>query len=403
MTYYFTSITANYFAKARVLASTLKAHNLGAKFAIVLSDALPDFVDPKQELADEILFTSQMDIWGNQDSFFFKHNLTELCTAVKAGVARYILEKYSADSVVYLDQDIAVFDSLADLEAMFHEHSILLTPHQTEPEEYDFFIRRNEILFLKRGTYNFGFFGVKNDSEGLRFLDWWNRRLMDYCIDDNYEILPELEKGGALGLFTDQKWGDLIPCYFDRVGIIKEPGYNVCTWNLTHRHFAPAPGNKYTVNGEPLYFFHFSGFDSGGHINELHNIVDYYPANKDVEILSRWYRQMLKKAGQSVFEKITYSKTCYDNGVTIRDFERKLFHIRTDIHSIPEFSNPYHVTDGICFYSWVRQEYPKWFIQARKNDQLSTPLYSKAVDCILPKNSIRRARVRCLYQKLIRR
>ena len=38
----------------------------------------------------------------------------------------------------------------------------------------------------------------------MKFANWWNNRLQLYCYDD----IPR-------GIFTDQRWVDLAPAYFD--------------------------------------------------------------------------------------------------------------------------------------------------------------------------------------------
>lgn len=401
MTYYFTSITANYFAKARVLCKTLKKYNKEAKFVLGISDSIPDFVELSEEPFDEVLEAKNLKQIENKDSFFFKHTVTELCTAVKPLMAYEIIQKEDADSVIYLDPDIAVFDSLNELENMFSEGSILLTPHQLVPEKEDIYIRENEILFLKRGTYNFGFFGVKKDEQGLSFLNWWADRLKNYCFDDNYEVLDELTHDGLLGLFTDQKWADLIPSYFDKYKIIREPGYNVCTWNLSGRT-VKIKGDKIFVNNKPLYFFHFSGFDSGAHHNELRKSLTYYPHNSDVQKLSLWYEEQLKQNGQKVFEKIQQENTMYSNGEVIKDFERKLFHIRKDVHHL--FQNPYQVTDGFCFYNWVRSEYKRYFIDQEQRQIVmdENRKIINAVNRLFPLKSKRRWIIKKFYNILLK-
>ncbi len=400
MTVYFTSITANYFAKARTLGQTLKEHNPDAKFIVVISDPLPDFICLEEEPIDVVLNSREFKRIGNVESFFFKHTITELCTAVKPMAALEIIEQFEADSIVYLDPDIAVFNSFEELESMFETYSILLTPHQTKPEQHDYFVRNNEILFLKRGSYNFGFFGVKNDEEGIKFLNWWNERLVTYCFDDNYDLLPELANDGLLGMFTDQKWADLIPCFFENVKIIKEPGYNVCTWNLSQR-ILKINGDDITVDGKPLYFFHFSGYDSGGHINELNNILDYDKRNIDVKKLSKWYGRKIVENGEKIFCKIPFDWNYYSNGEKIQNFERKLYHIRKDIYSIEAFHNPFEVREGTCFYTWAREEYKQWYEFFANENKVKSKKDSrrKFIDTILPLKSKRRQVIKSIYHK----
>lgn len=392
----------NYFAKARVLCKTLKKYNPKAKFALVISDDIPSFIDFEKEPFDYLLETKKSDKIGNKKIFFFKHTITELCTAVKPLMALEIMRLYNADKVIYLDPDIAVFDDLSILESYLDKYSIILTPHQLQPEEKDLYIRENEILFLKRGSFNLGFFGVKADDEGKRFLNWWNTRLMTYCFDDNYDILSELMHDGLVGMFTDQKWIDLVPSFFDNYFIIKEPGYNTCTWNLSHRRIKKLNNGKFTVNDKPLYFYHFSGWDSGGHYNEVEKHLQYYPYNQDVRLLSDWYEKQLKEAEQDKFGSLKYKNIYYSNGEKIQDFERKILHIRKDVYSI--FLDPYEVTDGQCYYNWVRSEYKKWFdyFDDKTAEMYKHNKYKRIIDVFFPVRSKRRIWAKKIYKHFLR-
>ena len=82
-------------------------------------------------------------------------------------------------------------------------------------------------LAIKHGIFNLGFIGVRNTEEGRRFADWWAQRTQYLC---RAEV--------ANGLFTDQKWLNFAPVFFEGVAILKSPRHNVATWNLTTRRMS---------------------------------------------------------------------------------------------------------------------------------------------------------------------
>ncbi len=53
---------------------------------------------------------------------------------------------------------------------------------------------------------------------------------------------------------------DLAPGLIPSLAILRDDGYNVAYWNLSSRE-VKRDGDTYTVNGRPLRFFHFSGYD----------------------------------------------------------------------------------------------------------------------------------------------
>ncbi|MGB5217981.1 MAG: hypothetical protein WBN66_06750 [Smithella sp.] len=317
-----------------------------------------------------------------KDLFFFKHTVTEVCTAVKPAIALTLIQEYNAEKVVYLDPDIMVFAEMQEIDLLLDKYSMIFTPHQLDFEEDDSYVVSNEILFLKRGTYNLGFFGVKADETGLKFLKWWNNRLMLYCFDDDYELLNILEPDGLLGMFTDQKWIDLVPAYFDGYHILKDPGYNVCTWNMTRRHIKRKEDGSYTVNGKPLRFFHFSGFDTGGHHNEMQRALNYNDKNREVTILSAIYEKQLIENGQKLVEKIPYKYKDYSNGKLISKAERKILHVRRDLYGL--FPNPFVVTEGACYYKWVRETYRRDVEKSRRDQIAQKITYKKALNFLFP-------------------
>ena len=129
--HFFTSVTACYIPKARVLAKTLKKHNEDAVMHLVISDDLPAGFDVGKEDFDHVWNIEDIIEVENFRKWSFMHDVVELCTAVKGAAAIRIIKELELDKLVYLDPDIGVFDSLAPVSDMLDENSVLFTPHST--------------------------------------------------------------------------------------------------------------------------------------------------------------------------------------------------------------------------------------------------------------------------------
>ncbi len=340
--HFYTSVNINYLPKARILAESVKKYCEGARFSLIFSDEWPAEIDADKEPFDEIITVEELKIpVENLNFWIFTHTVVELCTAVKGQALVNFLEEGS-DKVVYLDPDVVVFDDLHELEALLDKYSIILTPHVTIPEQEKAAIMDNEICALKHGAYNFGFYAVKNDKNGMTFARWWRDRLLDFCFDD----IPN-------GIFTDQKWGDLVPCMFENVFITRDPGYNVSTWNISNRQISKSDSNIYMVNNVPLKFYHFSGFDSGAQADMLGL---YANGNKYLYELRKWYIKQQKEHEQDKYSKYPSKYNFYDNNEKITKEERTLIHKRLDVLEYFKDTNPYVVNQEKSYYKWYRSE-----------------------------------------------
>jgi len=333
----FTSANNFYLAKARVLAKSVKKYMPTSIFVLILSDKIPTGFVLENEPFDEVITIDNLGIpVENLNLWIYMHSVVELCTAVKGQALYNLLEKY--EKVVYLDPDIVVFDDLHTLDNLLDRYDIIFTPHQTVPEENDEDVANNEICSLMHGTYNFGFFAVRSTENGKSYAKWYRDRLVKHCKDDK-----------ANGLFTDQRWGDIAPALFDNLFIWKDPGANVCTWNLTHRTITKE-NNKYYSNGKPLLFYHFSGFDSGA---QLYMLDFYSKGNLVLYELRTWYIKELDKNGQQESGKAICFYNLYYDGTIIKEDERNLFKNRIDVQRHFSNTNPYE--KGSYFF-WLLNE-----------------------------------------------
>ncbi|HLV81876.1 MAG TPA: hypothetical protein VKT32_16430, partial [Chthonomonadaceae bacterium] len=247
----YTSIINNYFPKARVLAQTLARTNPDWRLHVLLSEPLHPCVDPAAEPFASIVGIEEIGL-PDPMAFLFKHRVTEICTAVKGIGARHLIAKHGLDRLVYFDPDIAVFNDLSPLSDLLDAHPILLAPHLCRPETSPQAVVDNEICALRHGVFNLGFLALRAEGQGLDFLNWWTERNLEHCYDD----IP-------LGLFTDQRWCDYAPIFFDRLHILREPQYDVATWNLQQRALSMGKDGTLLVDGLPMRFYHFSGYDAG--------------------------------------------------------------------------------------------------------------------------------------------
>ncbi|PWU08266.1 MAG: glycosyl transferase [Terriglobia bacterium] len=342
-THVFTSIVSNYIPKARVLARGLKRFHPEFCFHLVLSDAIPEWLDLGDDF-DSIITIADLGL-ENPEQWVFKHSLVEVGTGVKGFVLSNLLERANCSEVLYFDPDIIILAPLRGLLEAFQHASILLTPHLTEPENSLEGILDNEICALQHGVYNLGFLGVKNSPEGRRFAKWWADRLRDFCYDD----IPN-------GLFTDQRWIDMVPAYFDDIRILRDSVYNVCTWNLNHRRVDGNLRDGISVNGRPVVFYHFSGLDSGAQEGMLKKYGGEMPALFE---LREWYLQECDRMGQATTSQIPWAYGCFDNGVPVTPVHRRRYRERIDLQNA--FPNPYCTSDiNHSYYHWFEaNEQPK--------------------------------------------
>ena len=334
----FTSITSNYIPKARVLAHSVKKYVPNAVFHLLLCDTPPQGFDLEQEEFDHLMLLEELDI-DNQKSWIFQHNVVELCTAVKGRGFQEIFRRFGPDKIIFFDPDMVLFSGIEVIEGQLDQHSVLLTPHQTEPARTRSAILDNEVSSLKYGVFNLGFLAVRNSPEGIRFVNWWSDRLRDFCFDDR-----------ARGLFTDQKWGDLAPALFSDLGILRGPQFNVSTWNIDSREITGDIAEGVYVNKIPLCFYHFSGIDSGA--QKL--MLEVYGNNNPVlHQLRDWYLIRCDEMGQGLLGKLPCRYAFYDNGNEVRPAERLLYRYREELSD--RFPDPYACPPkGIGYRAWFR-------------------------------------------------
>jgi cyclopropane fatty-acyl-phospholipid synthase-like methyltransferase len=333
-----TIISKNYIALARTLADSFYKFHPDVPFFVLLVDQVDGYFEPEREVF-YLVGMDELDI-PEKASFCFKYNILELNTAVKPYFLSHLFEKYGIKKLIYFDPDILITEKVSLLFELLDTYSIILIPHITEPIEDN--LRPSELDLLQAGTYNLGFIGLGSTPTSQKLLSWWQKRVYEQCL-----LAPDR------GMHVDQKWMDFVPGLFGESFIMRQPGYNVAYWNLHSRTLAFLDG-QIKVNGEPCYFFHFSGFDplNISMVSKHQNRFTLDDLGQAARLFEQ-YRDLLLANGHEQAKNWPYAFGYFDNGVKIPDIARRMYHGLGPERK--KFGNPFSTSSAQSFFSWLNE------------------------------------------------
>ena len=334
----YSSFTYSYLNRARVLYQSLRRFHPDWELVALITDLPPPgfSMDLANEPFDRVIQAQDLGI-PNFAAWLFKHDVVEACTAVKGPFLDQACRS-GADVVIYLDPDTALFSSLDPLLDWLGESDILLTPHLIEANQERGSILDNDLSASRTGIFNLGFVAIRTQGEGARFAAWWRDRLVDFCYDDM-----------ANGLFVDQRWCDHVPALFDRVKAIRDPGYNVASWNLSTRRVAIGKDGNITVNGVPLRFWHFTKLGPTGDLMTKRYARDNYPVYE----IWRWYKEAVAEVTDPAIPPAYWAYDRFSDGGKIAKAHRVLYRERADLQAA--FPDPFSTVDG-GYRAWLSAE-----------------------------------------------
>ena len=199
----------------------------------------------------------------------------QFCWVCQPLICEYILEKYGADMVTYLESDSMFF---SDPEVLFDEmqdKSVTLVPHNYSPN-----LDNSETA----GTYCVQFNAFRNSAAAREVLRYWK----EWCF--------KYDKSAPVA-YPGQTCLDDWPDRFDCVAIIENPGAGVAPWNVNGRTFRSEAYGP-SVDGRPVVFFHYHQY---GRFKNGDHELGRYPLNADVlDIFYIPYVSALRKAESQV-------------------------------------------------------------------------------------------------------
>jgi glycosyltransferase involved in cell wall biosynthesis len=130
----------------------------------------------------------------------------------------------------------------------------------------------------------------------------------------------------------------------------------VAYWNLATRRIS-LDGDRPTVNGEPLIFFHFSGIEADN-LQRVSKHQDRFTLSGvgEARALFKDYRERLLAAGNRETRSWPYAFGSFDNGVAIPDVARRLYHSLGSWRD--RFGNPFCTAESGSFFQWLNEPGP---------------------------------------------
>jgi len=335
-----TIVSRNYLSHARILAESFARHEPDGRFYLLVVDRLPAGV----ELPGYIELVAPEDLELPQFyEMCFKYDVTELSTAVKPAMLHHLLCVRGESRVAYFDPDVLIARPLVELRRTLGRAGIVLVPHLLDQIPLDGH-RPNEQDILIAGSYNLGFIAVRRHDESLQLLDWWGERLRDLC-----RVSP------SEGLMTDQRWIDLVPGLFPSAAVLRDDTYDVAYWNLHSRALDRRTDGTYLINGRPLAFFHFSGFnptrptDFSKHQDRF--TVAEHPALAQLLAEYAELHDLHDHATSCAWE---YGYSRFSNGIAVHPVLRQLY-LGLDEPSRARFGDPFADDGSSSFLRWATE------------------------------------------------
>lgn len=306
----FTIASRNYFAFVRTLMNSLEKSNPQWERHVVVVDEIGEEFE-KIPRNFELVSLDALDL-PEAEKMKFRYTIMEFNTAVKPFAILKLFEEY--DRVIYIDPDIYVYEKMQEVEdAMDQGYEFVLTPHFTGLWKEDGCMP-DEPAIMRAGVYNLGFIAMSRSESTIEMTKWWADKLEKQCVVDIAE-----------GIFVDQKWIDLVPGRYDKVFILRHEGYNIAYWNLSHRTPSLKDG-KYYFNGQPLIFFHYSGFNPRS-FNNISKHQNRFTIN-DMGVAKTLFEEYAKEALSNDFDmwkKFKYAYAIFSDGTPVNELFRYVY------------------------------------------------------------------------------
>jgi len=134
------------------------------------------------------------------------------------------------------------------------------------------------------------------------------------------------------------------------LGIVKNPAWNASYWNLHERPLSKK-GDTYFADGQPVVFFHFSGFrPNEPDVLSVHQNRYTMRDQPVFAMLADTYRDALKEEGHDTWSKRSYGYDLFEDDVMISRMIRRAYE---ELGGAKRFAYP-HAVNATSFRSWIQ-------------------------------------------------
>jgi hypothetical protein len=315
---YCTYFDRGYLARGLTLIRSLRTHGDDSPVWILAMDEdVERFVT---ELADPAVHTLSLADLEAADPRLLKvkpsRSRMEYYFTCTAQLMRWVAHHSEpGTTVAYVDADMAYFDDPRRVFDALGDGSVGIIAHR-----YPDALARK---LAKYGTYNVGWVGARSDVEGMRCLDWWADRCIDWCRDT-----PDA------GRYADQGYLDGFAGVTRALRVLPAPGFDLAPWN-TARHHVALDGEQVTADADPLTFFHFHGLRRRGNWWVSSQLVYRAPMNAALrDGVYRRYAAELGDAEHWLSDHGFPSASTVRRGVGLRGAAERARRLLLDVTSI---------------------------------------------------------------------
>lgn len=237
-----TLFNSNYAARGLAMYYSLKKHCKSFHlYVFAFDDELVEFLE-YMKLENVTIIT--LEEFEDPELLIVKPTRTagEYCWTCTSSTILYCLEHFSLNHCTYIDADLFFFSDPSVLVNEMGVDDVLITEHRYSPQYNS---------AISNGKYCVQFVTFKNNSNGLKILNWWRNACIEWCYA-RYED----------GKFGDQKYLDDWTTRFSGVHELQHLGGGVAPWNMQQYTFVEQQGKvigRETLTGKyfPVIFFHF--------------------------------------------------------------------------------------------------------------------------------------------------